>query len=52
MLNNGYGRIINLTSIAGEVGLPGYGAYSTSKAGVLIYSKTLAMELAKKNINC
>ena len=54
MLNNGYGRIINLTSIAGEVGLPKYGAYSTSKAGVLIYSKTLAMELAKKNItvNC
>ena len=54
MLENNYGRIINLTSIAGEVGLPRYGAYSTSKAGVLIYSKTLAMELAKKNItvNC
>lgn len=54
MLNNGYGRIINLASIAGEVGLPGYGAYSASKGGVLIYSKTLAMELAKKKItvNC
>lgn len=51
---NGYGRIINLTSIAGEVGLPKFGAYSASKAGVLIYSKVLAMELAKKNItvNC
>lgn len=54
LLQNGYGRIINLTSIAGEVGLPNYSAYAASKGGVMLYSKTLAMELAKKNItvNC
>ena len=50
MLKNGYGRIINLASIAGEVGLPTQCAYSSAKAGVIILTKTLAMELAKKNI--
>ena len=54
MVQNGYGRIINLGSIAGEVGLPGFSAYSAAKAGVIIFTKTLAMEYAKKNItvNC
>ena len=54
MLDNGYGRIINLGSIAGEVGLPKFCAYSAAKAGVIIMTKTLAMEFAKKNItvNC
>lgn len=54
MLENGYGRILNLGSIAGEVGLPRYAGYSASKAGVLMLTKVLAMELAKKNItvNC
>ncbi len=49
-----YGRIINVASIAGEVGLPYYGAYATAKAGVIIFTKTLAMELAKQGItvNC
>lgn len=42
-----YGRIINLGSIAGEVGLPGYCAYSVAKAGVIMLTKTMAMELAK-----
>lgn len=50
MLQNGYGRIINLGSIAGEVGLPGRSHYSASKAGVIMLTKTLAMELAKRNI--
>ena len=50
MLKNKYGRIVNLASIAGEVGLPTYSGYSASKAGVIILTKTLAMELAKKNI--
>ena len=50
----GYGRIINLSSIAGEVGLPYFGAYAAAKAGVIIFTKTLAMELAKQGItvNC
>ena len=54
MLENGYGRIINLTSIAGEVGLPRFIGYSAAKAGVIMMTKVLAMELAKKNItvNC
>ncbi len=54
MLRNGYGRILNLGSIAGETGLPRYCGYSVSKAGVIMMTKVLAMELAKKNItvNC
>ena len=54
MLREGYGRIINLGSIAGEVGLPRYCGYSVSKAGVIMMTRVLAMELAKKNItvNC
>lgn len=54
MLANGYGRIIQLGSIAGEVGLPCYAGYSAAKAGVIMLTKVMAMELAKKNItvNC
>ncbi len=50
MLENGYGRIINLGSISGEVGIPEYCGYSSAKAGVIMLTKVLAMELAKKNI--
>ena len=54
LLRNGYGRIVNLTSIAGEAGLPGYADYATAKAGMIMFTKTLAMENAKKGItvNC
>lgn len=54
MLKAGYGRIVNLTSIAGEVGLPGYADYATAKAGMITFTKTLAMENAKRGItvNC
>lgn len=54
LLKNGYGRIVNLTSIAGEAGLPGYADYATAKAGMITFTKTLAMENAKKGItvNC
>lgn len=54
MLQKGYGRIINLGSIAGEVGLPRFGGYSVAKAGIIMMTKVMAMELAKKNItvNC
>ena len=46
MRKNGYGRIVNLGSIAGEVGLPGLCAYSAAKGGVIMLTKTMAMELA------
>lgn len=54
MLEKEYGRIVNLTSIAGEAGLPGYADYATAKAGIIMLTKTLAMENAKKGItvNC
>lgn len=50
MRKNAYGRIINLGSIAGEVGLPGLCAYSAAKGGVIMLSKTMAMELASCGI--
>jgi len=54
MKEHRYGRIVNLASIAGEVGLPGLIAYSASKGGVIMFTKTLAMEAAKFGItvNC
>ncbi len=50
MLEQQYGRIINLASIAGEVGLPGFSDYAAAKAGIIVMTKTLAMEVAKENI--
>ena len=50
MRKNAYGRIINLGSIAGEVGLPGHCAYSAAKGGVIMLTKTMAMELAETGI--
>lgn len=54
MLERRYGRIVNIGSISGEVGLPGFGAYATAKAGVIMFTKTLAMEVAKRGVtvNC
>ena len=50
MVARGYGRIVNLGSIAGEVGLPGYADYAACKAAVIMLTKTLAMENAKRGI--
>ena len=54
MLKTGYGRIVNIASIAGKEGNPNASAYSASKAGVIAMTKALAKELAKTNItvNC
>ena len=54
MINNNYGRIINIASIAGKEGNPNASAYSTSKAGVIALTKSLGKELADTNIavNC
>jgi NAD(P)-dependent dehydrogenase (short-subunit alcohol dehydrogenase family) len=50
MKQNGWGRIVNVTSKAGLVGNPGQCNYSAAKAGVMGFTKTLSMELKKYNI--
>ena len=50
MKGQGYGRILNLTSIMSHVALPGRAAYSASKAGLLGFTKALALELAPEQI--
>ena len=50
MIENNYGRIVNISSIAGKEGNPNASAYSTSKAGVIGLTKSLGKELANKNI--
>ncbi len=54
MTENGYGRIVNIASIAGKEGNPNASAYSTSKAGVIGLTKSLGKELSKTEIrvNC
>ncbi len=54
MANAGYGRIVNLASVAGKEGNPNASAYSASKAAVIGLTKSLGKELAKTNIrvNC
>jgi 3-oxoacyl-[acyl-carrier protein] reductase len=54
MLASGYGRIVNVASIAGKEGNPNASAYSASKAAVIGLTKSLGKELAKNNItvNC
>ena len=51
MIKNKYGRIINITSIVGHTGNLGQANYSASKAGIVAFSKSLAIEYSKKNIN-
>ena len=51
MLKNRYGKIVNITSIVGHTGNLGQANYSASKAGIVAFSKSLAIEYAKKNIN-
>ena len=54
MIKNNYGRIVNIASVAGKEGNPNASAYSTAKAGVIGFTKSLGKELADKNIavNC
>ena len=51
MLKKKYGRIINISSIVGHTGNIGQANYAASKAGMIAFSKSLALEYAKKNIN-
>ncbi len=50
LLANGYGRIVNIASIAGKEGNPNAAHYSASKAGVIALTKSLGKELATANI--
>ncbi|SHO51863.1 3-oxoacyl-[acyl-carrier-protein] reductase [Anaerocolumna xylanovorans] len=51
MLKQRYGKIVNISSISGIHGNPGQVNYSAAKAGVIGMTKTLAKELASRNIN-
>jgi 3-oxoacyl-[acyl-carrier protein] reductase len=50
MLKQKSGRIINITSVNGQVGSPGQANYSASKAGMIGFTKSVARELASRNI--
>jgi NAD(P)-dependent dehydrogenase (short-subunit alcohol dehydrogenase family) len=50
MPDNGMGRILNLSSVLGKFGVPGYGAYCASKHGVIGLTRALALELAPRKI--
>ncbi|MET1101022.1 MAG: 3-oxoacyl-ACP reductase FabG [Pyrodictiaceae archaeon] len=50
MLEEGWGRIVNITSVAGLTGLAGLAAYSAAKAGVIGFTKALANELKSSGV--
>lgn len=54
MVENAYGRIVNIASVAGKEGNPNASAYSASKAGVIGFTKSLGKELATRGVlvNC
>lgn len=54
MMENKFGRIVNLSSPSGKLGLPGQANYAASKAGQVAFTKSLAKEVARRGItvNC
>jgi len=54
MIRARYGRIVNVTSVVGAIGNPGQGNYAASKAGIEGFTRSMARELASRNItvNC
>jgi len=54
MISRGYGRIVNVSSVAGKEGNPNASAYSASKAAVIGFTKSLGKEVATKGVlvNC
>jgi 3-oxoacyl-(acyl-carrier-protein) reductase len=54
MVEQGYGRIVNISSVIGQMGNYGQANYATTKAGMIGFTKSAALEVAKKGItiNC
>jgi 3-oxoacyl-[acyl-carrier protein] reductase len=54
MREKNWGRIVNISSVVGQIGLFGAGNYSASKSGLFGFTKTVAREVANRNItvNC
>ena len=54
MMRRRFGRVINITSVVGVTGNPGQANYCASKAGMIGFSKSLAQEIASRNVtvNC
>ena len=50
MMRKRYGRVINMSSVAGQMGNPGQTNYSASKGGQIAFTKSLAREVASRNI--
>ncbi|WP_102691825.1 SDR family NAD(P)-dependent oxidoreductase [Rummeliibacillus pycnus] len=51
MIENGYGKVVNIASDSGRVGSSGEAVYSAAKGGVIAFTKTLAREMARHKIN-
>lgn len=51
MIQQKHGKIVNIASVVGLIGNPGQANYSASKAGVIGFTKSMARELASRNIN-
>jgi len=52
MVRRRYGRIVNVTSVVGLMGNAGQTSYAASKAGLIGFTKSLARELASRNVTC
>jgi 3-oxoacyl-[acyl-carrier protein] reductase len=52
MMERGWGRIINISSIAGTMGGAGQCSYAATKAGLIGLTKTVALEAARKGVTC
>src|SRR5690606_36897880 len=52
MMKNRYGRIICIGSVVGEMGNKGQSAYAASKSALFGFSKSVARELAARNVTC